>query len=147
MKKILVVAVEAKPYATAGGTSDVVGALAGALREKGYDVRLVLPHYGTIIRAPRYQVEQIADLDVPVGSNPLRASVCRTNQNTYLIGGELPENDHGVITFPSPIDAIDRAVFQFTDHHLTLETLTSWAMEQRINIHVEAVSIALDALP
>jgi len=88
MKKILMVAVEAKPYATAGGTSDVVGALSGALREKGYDVRLVLPYYGAIIRAPRYRIEQLADLDVPVGSEPLQASVYRDNQGTYLIGGD-----------------------------------------------------------
>jgi starch synthase len=88
MKKILMVAVEAKPYATAGGTSDVVGALSESLRERGYEVRLVLPHYGTLLRAPRYQVEQIADLDVPVGDNPVRAPVGRTKQNTYLVGGD-----------------------------------------------------------
>jgi starch synthase len=88
MKKILMVAVEAKPYATAGGTSDVVGALSGALREKGYDVRLVLPYYGGIIRPPRYRIERLADLDVPVGSEPVRASVYRDNQSTYLVGGD-----------------------------------------------------------
>jgi starch synthase len=88
MKKILTVAVEAKPYATAGGTSDVVGALSGALREKGYDVRLVLPYYSAIIGAPRYRTERLADLDVPVGSEPVRASVYRDNQSTYLVGGD-----------------------------------------------------------
>jgi starch synthase len=88
MKKILMVAVEAKPYATAGGTSDVVGALSGALREQGYDVRLVLPCYSTIIRAPRYRIEQLTDLDVPVGSDPVRASVYRTNPNTHLVGSD-----------------------------------------------------------
>lgn len=45
VEKILMVAAEAKPYATAGGTRDVVGALARVLREKGCDVRLVLPYY------------------------------------------------------------------------------------------------------
>jgi starch synthase len=88
MKKILMVAVEAKPYATAGGTSDVVGALSEVLREKGYDVRLVLPYYSSIIRAPQYRIEQLADLDVPVGRKPVRASVYRTNPNTYLLGGD-----------------------------------------------------------
>ena len=88
MKKILMVAVEAKPYATAGGTSDVVGALSGTLREKGCDVRLVLPYYRAIIRAPRYRIERLADLDVPVGSEPVRASVYRDNQSTYLVGGD-----------------------------------------------------------
>jgi starch synthase len=88
MKKILMVAVEAKPYATAGGTSDVVGALSGALREKGYDVRLVLPYYSAIIRAPRYRIEQLADLEVPVSGESVRASVYRANQSTYLVGGD-----------------------------------------------------------
>jgi starch synthase len=88
MKNILMVAVEAKPYATAGGTSDVVGALSGALRDKGYDVRLVLPYYRAIIRASRYRIERLADLDVPVGSEPVRATVYRANQSTYLVGGD-----------------------------------------------------------
>ncbi len=88
MKKILMIAVEAKPYATAGGTSDVVGALSGALREKGHDVRLVLPYYGAIIGAPRYRIERFADLDVPVGSEPVQASVYMDNQRTYLVGGD-----------------------------------------------------------
>ena len=88
MKKILMVAVEAKPYATAGGTSDVVGALSGALREKGYDVRLVLPYYGAIFSSPRFQMERLADLDIPVGSEPVRASVYRDNRSAYLVGGD-----------------------------------------------------------
>ena len=82
------VAVEAKPYATAGGASDVVGALSRELRENGHDVRLVLPYYDAIIRAPRYRLERLADLDVPVGSKPVRASVCKTNESTYLVGGD-----------------------------------------------------------
>ena len=88
MKKILMVAVEAKPYATAGGTSDVVGALTRVLHEKGYDVRLVLPGYGAILRAPRHRIEQLANLDVAVGSEPVRASIYRANQSTYLVGGD-----------------------------------------------------------
>jgi starch synthase len=88
MANILMVAIEAKPYATAGGTSDVVGALSGTLRAHGYDVRLVLPYYGAIFRAPRYRIERLADLEVPVGSEPVRATVSRVNQNTYLVGGD-----------------------------------------------------------
>jgi starch synthase len=86
MKRILMVAVEAKPYVTAGGTSDVVGALSGALREKGHDVRLVLPFYDALIRPPRFRIERLADLDVPVGGEPARASVYRDNPNTYFVG-------------------------------------------------------------
>jgi starch synthase len=88
MKKILMVAVEAKPYATAGGTSDVVGALSGTLRAEGYDVRLVLPYYGAISRAPRYKVERLADLEVPVGNEPVQSTVYRADQYTYLVGSD-----------------------------------------------------------
>ena len=88
MKKILMVAVEAKPYATAGGTSDVVGALSRTLRAEGYDVRLVLPCYSSIIRAPRYRLERFADLQVPVGIEPVQSVVYRADQHTYLVGDD-----------------------------------------------------------
>ena len=88
MHKILMVAVEAKPYATAGGTSDVVGALARVLRGQGYDVRLVLPQYGAVSRARRYRIEQFAELQVPVGGEPAPAPVFRADQHTYLVGGD-----------------------------------------------------------
>ncbi|NIV30520.1 MAG: glycosyltransferase, partial [Anaerolineae bacterium] len=54
----------------------------------GYDVRLVLPYYGAIIRAPRFRIERLADLEVPAGSEPVRASVYRDDPNTYFIGND-----------------------------------------------------------
>jgi starch synthase len=71
MKKILMAAVEAKPYATAGGTSAVVGTLSNVLHRRGYDVRLVLPYYSSLIRVPDYQIEYVTRLDVPVGREPI----------------------------------------------------------------------------
>ncbi|MBN1483471.1 MAG: glycogen synthase [Chloroflexia bacterium] len=71
MEKIWMVAVEAKPHATAGGTSAVVGTLSRVLRQRGYDVRLVLPYYSVLMRPPRYQVDYLFSLDVPVGPEPL----------------------------------------------------------------------------
>ncbi len=68
MKKILMVAVESKPYATAGGTSDVVSALSRLLRQKGHDVRLVLPYYRAAIQGSRYDIDHVMDVDVTVGS-------------------------------------------------------------------------------
>lgn len=46
--RILVVGVEATPYAKTGGVADVVGALPHALRRLGHDVRLALPRYKSI---------------------------------------------------------------------------------------------------
>jgi starch synthase len=88
MKRILIVAVESKPYATAGGTSDVVGALSKELQQKGYDVRLVLPLYSTIIHEPKYEIEHAANLLIPVFPEPIPAPVFTTDQHTYLIGGD-----------------------------------------------------------
>lgn len=86
--KILMVAVEAKPYATAGGTSDVVGALSKELRQKGCDVRLVLPYYSSLIREPSVQTEPYSELTVPFGGTAVPVTVRRADQSVYLLGGD-----------------------------------------------------------
>jgi starch synthase len=88
MHRILLAAVESKPYATAGGTSDVVGALTGILEQEGYDVRLVLPHYSNLVGEPKYQVEHVTDLRVPFGGGSVAASVFSTERRTYLIDND-----------------------------------------------------------
>ncbi|RAK08452.1 starch synthase [Halanaerobium saccharolyticum] len=47
-KKILFVASEADPFIKTGGLADVAGSLPQALRDEGYDVRLVIPQYRQI---------------------------------------------------------------------------------------------------
>jgi starch synthase len=89
MKRILMVAPEAKPYATAGGTSDVVGILPQVLRKRGYDVRLVLPYYSALIGSPQYLVRPAATLEVPIGSRPVYASVHYAVQSDPDPGGEV----------------------------------------------------------
>lgn len=45
---ILIVSSEMYPYAKIGGLADVVSSLSGALKNKGHDVRVVIPRYSMI---------------------------------------------------------------------------------------------------
>jgi starch synthase len=56
--KILFCASEASPYAKTGGLADVIGALPGALRQLGCDVRVLMPLY----RSTRAQLESSLSL-------------------------------------------------------------------------------------
>ena len=47
-QKILFVSTEVNPYSKSGGLGDVAGSLPKALREKGTDIRVVLPLYKTV---------------------------------------------------------------------------------------------------
>ena len=46
--KILLVATEAVPFAKEGGVADVIGSLPKELAALGHDVRIFIPHYGSI---------------------------------------------------------------------------------------------------
>lgn len=48
MLKVLMAASEAAPFAKTGGLADVLGSLPAALIDKGADVRVIMPKYGTI---------------------------------------------------------------------------------------------------
>jgi starch synthase len=46
--RILMIASECVPYAKTGGLADVVGGLSKALRQRGHDVRVVIPKYNLV---------------------------------------------------------------------------------------------------
>ena len=63
--KILFVATEVNPYSKAGGLGDVAGSLPKALRDRGVDIRVVLPKHGTI--SPEYFTEAKVVAEIQVG--------------------------------------------------------------------------------
>ncbi len=69
MKKILHVASEAIPYASAGGLGDVIGSLPKALKEKygeDADIRVIMPLYGTIDSKYRDMMKEVYITSIPL---------------------------------------------------------------------------------
>lgn len=66
-KTILFVTSEASPYIRTGGLGDVAGALPKALKDLGYDIRVVLPLYDAI--SPEYKslMKSVGCTHVPLG--------------------------------------------------------------------------------
>jgi len=79
--KILMVASEAEPYARTGGLGDVMGALPGALAERGHEVKVVLPRYG-LINGPAHGLSAHLDsVTVPDGNDVTHAMIERTGDH------------------------------------------------------------------
>ena len=86
--RALIVSAEAVPYAKSGGLGDVVGALAPELRDRGVDVRLLLPLYGWIGRDRLVRLERGVELRLP---QVLRCAIWhdpRAAVPTYLVEHE-----------------------------------------------------------
>lgn len=90
--KVLFLSPEAVPFAKTGGLADVAGALPGALKRIGADVRLVLPLYAMAKKGVFNLRPCIENLDVSLGSDQLRAIVWETKTEegvpVYLIERE-----------------------------------------------------------
>ena len=66
MLKVLFVASEAVPFIKTGGLADVAGSLPKALRDKGVDIRVVLPKYAGIPASYRQQMEVVCRMEIAV---------------------------------------------------------------------------------
>lgn len=75
--KVLFLAAEATPFTKVGGLADVAGALPKALRRLGFDVRVVIPRYGTMQSAGR-DVRRVGSLAVPIGAGEEHALLLET---------------------------------------------------------------------
>ncbi|MBV9616243.1 MAG: glycogen synthase [Ktedonobacteraceae bacterium] len=81
--KILFVATEAVPFAKEGGVADVIGSLPKELAALGHDVRIFLPHYGSIDSA-RWALQ-------PTGV--IRSFfMSGSNQTTVILQATLPDS-------------------------------------------------------
>ncbi len=82
--RILIVTSEAVPFAKTGGLADAVPALAGAMKELGHDVRLIMPRYYGIDRDGLQP--ELSTLGVPMGSGEMWCAVYASK----LPGTEVP---------------------------------------------------------
>jgi starch synthase len=64
MTRLLFVASEAYPLVKTGGLADVAGSLPEVLRQKGMDVRLLLPAYADLLRDLDAPLHEVAALDL-----------------------------------------------------------------------------------
>lgn len=92
MPQILFLSSEVFPYAKTGGLADVAGALPGALRRLGTDVRVALPLYRSV-RSGGFELHPLLErVDVPLGGMNLPAAVWETRTEegvpVYLVDRE-----------------------------------------------------------
>jgi starch synthase len=74
--KIFFVSPEVSPFAKTGGLAEVSGALPKALKERGHDVRMMMPNYRAV-NERKYtlrDVIRLKDMIVPVGGQMVKAS-------------------------------------------------------------------------
>tara|TARA_R110001592_G_scaffold148073_3_gene372729 strand:+ start:21828 stop:23279 length:1452 start_codon:yes stop_codon:yes gene_type:complete len=90
MEKLLFVASEAFPLIKTGGLADVAGSLPEVLRQKGMDVRLLLPGYADVLKSQRDTVSVVAELDVEgKATRILECQLPGTRLVTWLIDHPL----------------------------------------------------------
>ncbi len=67
MKRILLASSEAVPFAKTGGLADVVGSLPFSFNKEEYDVRVIMPKYGSIPKEYTDQMNFITHINVSLG--------------------------------------------------------------------------------
>lgn len=67
MTRILFAASEAVPFAKTGGLADVIGSLPAAFDKNEYDVRVILPKYGSIPKEYTDQMIYLTNINVSLG--------------------------------------------------------------------------------
>ncbi len=76
--KILFVTPEATPFAKTGGLADVAGSLPRALRQRGHDVRVIMPCYRSVQRNGFSLAKGRKAIEVNLGGELIRAGLRQT---------------------------------------------------------------------
>jgi starch synthase len=101
-RRILFAGSEAHPLIKTGGLADVAGALPAALRDLGYDARLILPAYPRAVRQLR-ELRTLADLRLPGSGRTVR-----------ILDGRLPDSELPTFLVDAP-DHFAREGNPYTD--------------------------------
>lgn len=75
--KILFVSPEATPFAKTGGLADVTGSLPLALKQRGHDVRVILPGYRSVTASGATLRSTGQTFDVSLGATPVKVGIRR----------------------------------------------------------------------
>ncbi len=84
--KVLLAAAEVAPLAKTGGLADVAGSLPKALKERGVDVRVVMPKYRGVAERAEAPLKRIGTATIPLGAQAASIGVLQTS----IAGGEVP---------------------------------------------------------
>ena len=86
---ILFVASEVGPYAKTGGLADVAAALPKVLRQRGHDVRVVLPFYASIDTKGATLEVVVRDLEIRLGRHRYEVAIVlatgKSGDPVYLV--------------------------------------------------------------
>ncbi|MCX8128667.1 MAG: glycogen synthase [Clostridia bacterium] len=83
--KILFAAVEVYPFAKTGGLADVACFLPKAIRNKGYDIRIIMPKYKNIREQYSNLLQPVCELDVEISDKKFRCKVEFTEYNGNIV--------------------------------------------------------------
>ena len=82
--KILYAASEVAPFIKTGGLADVAGSLPVAIKEKGHDIRVVMPYYSKIKDIHKKGIKKIAEIYVDLGWRTQYAGILTLKQNGVI---------------------------------------------------------------
>ena len=122
MLKVLYVASEAVPFVKTGGLADVAGSLPKELKQKGVDVRVVMPKYSGIKEEYRNNMEHIYDGEINVAWRKKYLGIDRydyKNVPFYFIDNQEYFYREGYYGYPDDVERFTffcRAVLAMLPH-------------------------------